>query len=273
MPMLLRLLSVAGLSVLVACVQPKAAAARSKVTPSQFEPGQVWTLSGSKEDRDARIIVLAVGEHPSVGNIVHVRIEKLRKDWLPSSSCAEPRTVTHLAFAERTLQESVGQRVGERKLDESDTWELESELFEAAIVAPVAETLDAIYGHMKEVYRAAEEQPLPDLLPRDPGHGKKNDKDVSKIVIKMSCDAPAVDSSEKRKVHYELLGQRIADLASLTKTVSLLAASPRGDKPWRFIVEPQNRVTYADVASVVDTLLKAGFKDIHFGGRLGSKKQ
>ena len=81
------------------------------------------------------------------------------------------------------------------------------------------------------------------------------------------------------EVHYMLNAERVETLDDLLKRLKdlrpnmMVKDDKSGEmKPVGVVVEPDHGAVYGDVAPVVDTIIAAEFKDINFGGGMGSMK-
>ena len=135
------------------------------------------------------------------------------------------------------------------------------------------------------------EAKLPAYLPKDVGSQDDQVEPQEKLRIKIVCtnwgnQKPRPGSKSAyyltdHRVEYMVGPEKVKTLDELKDklqkihddTTKKVKDPKTGELTYMgVVVEPGTQVVYGDVAPVVDTIAFVGFKDINFGGGLGSKK-
>jgi biopolymer transport protein ExbD len=138
------------------------------------------------------------------------------------------------------------------------------------------------------------EAKLPAYLPKDVGSHTDEVEPQEKIRIKIVLDnwgtqvpRPYQAATKKKKafylegheVHYTVGPKRVEDLAELKEELERIKPDKYVTDPKTgkrdlvgVVVEPGSGTVYADVAPCVDMILTVGYKNINFGGGLGSRR-
>lgn len=144
------------------------------------------------------------------------------------------------------------------------------------------------------------EAKLPAYLPKDVGAHKTDVEPQEKLNIKIVCEnwgdrhqrreltqnevAAGIKPSyylTKHDIRWEVGPQRFRSLDKLLEELKRVAADrskmqkdpETGEqKLMGVVIEPGPSTTYGDVATTLDAIHVAGFKDISFGGGLGARK-
>jgi biopolymer transport protein ExbD len=138
------------------------------------------------------------------------------------------------------------------------------------------------------------EAKLPAYLPKDVGSFKDPVEPQEKVRIKIVCDnwgtpvdRPYQSPDKKKKafylvhhdVHYTVGPKRVENLDELKDELNRIKPDKWITDPKTgqrelvgVVVEPGTGAVYADVAPCVDVILTAGFKNVNFGGGLGSRR-
>ena len=72
----------------------------------KYKPGQAWRYRARPGEEQSKLTVLRVEVHPTLGTIVHVRLDGLRIRN-PKAPGGYTDTATHLPFSEKALDDSV----------------------------------------------------------------------------------------------------------------------------------------------------------------------
>jgi biopolymer transport protein ExbD len=135
------------------------------------------------------------------------------------------------------------------------------------------------------------EAKLPAYLPKDKGSQPEEVEPQEQLRIKIVCEVPGTRKDRPgSKTAYYLLGHKVTftvgpkkvetleelktELEEIYKDPEREVPDPKtgGKKKMGVVVEPGVNVVYGDVAPCVDAISTTGFKDINFGGGLGSSK-
>ena len=137
------------------------------------------------------------------------------------------------------------------------------------------------------------EAKLPAYLPKDKGSQDTQVEPQEQLRIKIVCekgnegtkiDRPNGNSYrlEGHVVYYTVGPKKVKDLQELKDELTLIKddtgrrvpdlKNPGKTKLLGVVVEPGTNVVYGDVAPCVDVIAALEFKDINFGGGLGSSK-
>lgn len=140
------------------------------------------------------------------------------------------------------------------------------------------------------------EAKLPAYLPKDVGAHTTEVEPQEKLSVRIVCDNKGEEKTRTKnqatgevtsywldghKVHWEVgpepihkLDKLVTKLEEIYRDPSKKQKDPKtGEmKPMAVVVEPLPNTTYGDVATTVDAVTKAGFKEINFGGGYGSEK-
>lgn len=146
------------------------------------------------------------------------------------------------------------------------------------------------------------EAKLPAYLPKDRGSQPTPEEPVTQLSIRVvntewgkeivrKANTPQFDKKTGKKNAFRLEGhvcywevgpKRFDDMALLKKELTSIAEDPRQRVPDKenpgqtkimsVVIEPQDGVTYGDVATLVDVVRAAKFEEINFGGGRGAKK-
>ena len=72
----------------------------------KYKPGQAWRYRARPGEEQSTLTVLRVEVHPTLGTIVHVRLDGLRIRN-PKTPGGHTETATHLPFSEKAVDDSV----------------------------------------------------------------------------------------------------------------------------------------------------------------------
>ncbi len=73
---------------------------------SQYIPGQVWTYRARPGEERSYLTILRVEDDPTLGEIVHVRVDGLKMQSRHAPGGVNP-TITHMPLSATALDESV----------------------------------------------------------------------------------------------------------------------------------------------------------------------
>ena len=142
------------------------------------------------------------------------------------------------------------------------------------------------------------EAKLPAYLPKDKGSQTTVVEPQEQLRIRIVCekfgtkqDRPGQEQRDPADrsyrlvghvVHYQVGPKKVENLDDLKEELQTIyddtgrevpdLKNPGQTKKIGVVVEPGTEVVYGDVAPCVDAISMIGFKDINFGGGLGSKK-
>lgn len=119
-----------------------------------LQPGQVFTYRSRESERDSRVIICSLEDHPEFGRIAHVSVE-----GVAMTTRRDAGTVTdvihHMPFDEASLRESLVElEATRRELPDFQegyaTWKTAANRGEAGVFAiSVAEAVDFIEQSMR----------------------------------------------------------------------------------------------------------------------------
>ena len=138
------------------------------------------------------------------------------------------------------------------------------------------------------------EAKLPAYLPKDKGSQPEEVEPQEQLRIKIVCEQRGTETrrnpESKTSKAYYLVGHKVTftvgakkietleelktELEEIYKDPEREVPDPKtgGKKKMSVVVEPGTDVVYGDVAPCVDAISTTGFRDINFGGGLGSSK-
>ena len=143
------------------------------------------------------------------------------------------------------------------------------------------------------------EAKLPAYLPKDKGSQDTIVEPQEQLRIKIVCDErgkevdrPGQENKDPKltrafhlvghEVHYTVGPKKVEDLQELREELQLIKdddnkrvpdlKNPGATKLMSVVLEPGTGAVYGDVAPCVDVIADLDFKDINFGGGLGSNK-
>ena len=140
------------------------------------------------------------------------------------------------------------------------------------------------------------EAKLPAYLPKDKGSQHDHVEPQEQLRIRIVCENVGTKTLRNpgstsdayhlvgHKVSYTCGAKKIETLAELKRELQEIYQDPTrdvrdperpdgGTKKMDVIVEPGIHTVYGDVAPCVDAISATGFRDIHFGGGLGTRKR